>query len=136
MLTTKSGFRALVAVSMVLGLFSGSIDYLFPNLVPAELQKTLQELETINDKTKYIELGFALVLTFTWLVSIVGLLVFWSPARPIFVASSLVHIAWMGTLGPQLMSGQSEALMLLSEFAAGTMSAVMYTKPAGAYFKK
>jgi len=138
-LITKNVFRTLVISSAVLALFAESIDYFFPNLVPAELRNALQEFEPLEDKNgylQYIELGVALTLTLAWLVSVVGLFSFWSPARALFVASLLVPIVWAGTLGPQVMSGQSEALMLLSLFFAGIITAIMYLQPVSGYFRK
>jgi len=70
------------------------------------------------------------------LVSTVGLLFFWKPARVIYVVSFLASYVWIGMFGPQLSSGPSEAVVLLSEFIAGIVAALMYTKPVSGYFEK
>lgn len=136
MFTTKLGFRALVVASVVLGVLSGVVDVLFPSLVPSELQTALEQLEAARESNMFVEGGFAIALLLAGLVSTVGLLVFWKPARLLYVASFLASYVFIGMIGPHLSSGPSETVALLSEFLAGVVAALMYTQPIGAYFEK
>lgn len=136
MFTTKQGFRVLVLASIVLGLLAGAIDLLVPSLVPPELREAFNQLEASREYNFIVEGSLVIALLLAALVSTIGLLLFWKPARLIYIASFLASYVYIGVFGPQLSSGPSVAIELLSEFIAGIVAVLMYTKPISTHFEK
>jgi len=110
MKNTKKIFRTLIILNIVLAIFGSTIDFIFPELVPASLKN---EYNNIFEKEDFSLLFSAFIGLISFIIIIAGmiatiglyLLKKWSRSLAVFV--SLLVVIIYPALGPNLQSGWS-----------------------------
>ena len=131
-ITSKYGFRLFVILSVFVG-FGALVDLLFPSLLSAELQEYFNSAEL----TSYG--GFlattSIALPFLGLISLIGILMFRSWGRTLYVGLTIVGILFLPFFNEQISSGLSAAFSTLSTLTSGMIIILMYVAPVNEYFK-
>lgn len=120
----------LVAVSVAVGVVG---EAWLPEPLRAFEEARAEANLTPND---WVVLGAGIPLIIVALVSSVGLMFFWRPARPLYLASLIVAIMLTPLGGPYITSGLEEALDCVSMTVSGVILALIYFSPLRDFFKR
>lgn len=131
---TKSLFRVILIVSTVLGLTAGTIDLIFPSLLP----ESYLAVQSAMDEIMPIFPGILMLSIFTplYIISIVGLYRFrhWAPLLAIVVTA--LSIAVTPFFGPYMMSGLAFSLDEIASYLWGVVLILTYLPPYRVWFAK
>jgi hypothetical protein len=126
---TRNGFRGLVAVSFVLSLLAGVLSQRTDGLPPA-LAEYVSNPPPLSTFELSVGSGFLLVS----IVTFVGLLAYWPPARPLYVASFVAALALAPFLGPTVQSPVASTLQSAGLVLSGITIALLYLPPVSHEF--
>lgn len=133
---TKYQFRWLVALSLVIGLLAGALDFIVPSLIPEAVRAADQEYWAQPFSTfDYITSTGLFLTTILMLVAIYGLLFFkkWGPS--LAVTSTLLGVLATAVAQFVVFSGAALALIDLAAYAWGAALIVCHLEPYKAWFR-
>ncbi len=136
-MNTKATFRIGLIFYIGVLAFMGSTDLMWPELLHPDLREFLESdayLSEVGDP--FVIVGFSLALTPLFIVSMVGMFVFWSPARHLFLAGAVLGLPFLALLGPQVLSGLSAALSGAFYTVTGALLVLLYVPPVSQLFKR
>jgi hypothetical protein len=129
--------RWLVVAEILLSIASGIVSLATVNLLPPELrayeQATFEADLTSKD---LILLGVALVLLSLIVVSSIGLLVFWRPARLLYLVRIIAGIAIAPFAGPYVDAGWGDSLEGAAILVSGVILPLIYYPPLSQLFEQ
>ena len=132
---TRSHFRLLLILSLVVGLAGGFIDLVIPSLIP-ESFRAAQEVEdgTASMFQLLLSLAVALPALFVYLASLFGLYQFrpWAP-RVAIVGTALTLVVFP-LVGAHTQSGLAQSLSYLASYLWGAVLLFACTSPGNAWF--
>ena len=133
---TPKLFRCLVISWFLLSLAAGAIDWLFPSLISASLNKALETTREADFIREHLFI-FAFI-GIPWLLlffaGAFGLLFFKRWARPAALYSTLIGLVLFPFTGPSLSSGLANSLNEASLLLWGAVLAVAYFSPLSERF--
>lgn len=134
---TTSLYRALVVASLVVGVASAALDYVFPSLLSEQLRAAqasqLTEMSTPRLLAFLLLASIALVL---YIASMYGLYRFrpWAPRIALICTAVVLVIPPLG--GASAQSGVAIAAAYLSSYLWGAAIALAYVSPISARFSR
>ena len=133
---SKNQFRILIITSLVLGLLSGIYDYLWPNPETEKVYNYIVEIEAEIEGARLVIVGVLGVIAIIMLVvSIIGLLLFKSWGRHVYVAGFIVAFSLYPFVGVAVSSGFAQVLYDISMVFSGVLLALMYYSPVAKYYE-
>jgi hypothetical protein len=113
----------LVALSVVVGILS-----------EASLPEPLRVYEEARSAAEmsprdWVVMGIGIPLIITMPVANIGLLLFWKPARPLYLATAIVSFLLTPFAGPYVTSGWEQAMDHASCLVAGLVLGLIYCSP-------
>jgi hypothetical protein len=120
----------LIVAHFVLVILGAIIDFYSESLLPEPLRQ--YEKIQIEEVIAFGEWGLLAVLTvlgLAVLVSFIGLFVFWPPARPLYLVSSVANILVTPYLGPYIEAGWSRMFFDTVVLLDGVILALVYFSP-------
>jgi hypothetical protein len=130
----RIAFRLLVLAEIAFAIGAGVIDATWPSLLPEPIRQGLTAYEAT--RTDGLMLGaLMLPVLILALVSSIGLLLFWSPARWLYAIGVLVSIPATLVLGPDVASAPAATLFMLAEVTSGVIMAAMFLPPVARHFE-
>ena len=137
---TKNSFRLLVVIVYFIGALSLVIDMANPDpfvIKAKDVIAPLYILKSTNTLIFTIFSGFILIAQLGFAFSFFGFLVFWRPARKLFLISFVVWaIGVAGNGFPVVNSAYSQLLHELATLGAGIILGLIYFSPVKDYFVK
>ena len=131
-------FRALVLVSVLIGLASAAVDWLWPALLPLEWQRLWDEAPPPwmpENETLWIVIGVVLgAYVLALPVATVGMCLFKPWGRSLSLWGTVLAAPVMVWLGPTMASGLASAMLELSSMLWGAALALAYFSPLAARF--
>ncbi len=132
----KNQFRILVVTSFLLGVFSGIIEYVWPDPVVEMAYEIIIEQEEEMGESKLILLGITvLVGVFLIIGSFVGLLLFKKWGKTMYALGFLLMIPIYSIMGVGVYSGLSQMVNDISMILSGIILALVYYSPVAKYFE-
>lgn len=126
----KRSLRILIVVDLILIVISGIVSIVGEAWLPEQLQAFEQaraEADATTSDWVLMIVGVPLVIAV--LMSFIGLLVFWHPARPLYFAT-LVAAALLTPFGGSYVTpGWAQAIDGVSSIVSGVLLAVIYFSP-------
>ena len=134
---SKNHFRALIVVSLVIGLLSGVYDYIWPDPIADQVFDYIVEIEPEIEGTSIILVGVLAFVALTMaLISLIGLLLFKSWARHVYAAGFVAAFSLYPFLGITIYSGFGQVLYDISMVLSGVLLALMYYSPVARYYEQ
>jgi len=134
---SKNKFRIIIISSLILAVLSAGFDFLFPNEIIASVNEFIVEIEPdYSDLEFYTIMGVGSLVVIAVIFSLVGILMFKSWARHLYIASYILVLPIYFTGGLYVSSGFSQAMYDLSMILSGVIIALMYFSPVKDYFVK
>lgn len=123
-------FRILVVASVLLSVLSGLFDFLWADDVTLQIKEFASEVEPLwSDYKSSLVFGVATLSTIILVISFIGLLIFWSPARYLYLANFLLTIPFIPFLGTAVMSGPEKTLQDIANISSGLIVALIFFSP-------
>lgn len=128
-------FRGLVLASVLLAVSASLVDIIWPALLPDPIRQSLTTYEE-TAPTPILIILVGLSVVGLGLIASVGLLFFWRPARPLYVAGFVLGIPVAFLLGPNVTSATAATLMWLADTASGMILIAMFVPPFSHHFER
>jgi len=119
-------FRILVLADIILALSTIAAEFAFHSTLPASLQKYVVTSFFEWDVTGPALFIFWLGIVAATVVSWVGLLLYWWPARGIYVGSWIAMLVLILASGPSVLTAPGAVLDTLEHIVSGLVIAMMY----------
>ncbi len=134
MIVLRRNFRILVVASQILTIGITVVDYVTHSWLPPELLGYLSRYETvlIPDRYSAIDLLFDipfLVQTFLGILAAVGLILFRSWGRPVFLVYIAASLVVTVLAGHYIGTGWTLVVGYLASLAEGAIMALIYFSP-------
>lgn len=134
---TVQYFRFLLIASFVIGVFSGGVDFVFPELLSETYKEAIDAHYLAFSTQRWLFLGCSMAaLFFTVIASYYGLyrLRPWAP-RLSLVSTALGLIVVLAA-GTSTLSGLATAASYLSSYIWGIVLALVFFTPFNAHFRR
>src|SRR5688572_26279771 len=125
---SKGMFRGFVVASFLLGVGWIVADFATVSQLPEEL-RAFHEAEPELTPAMWIAIFLAVSLCILYLIAFVGLLVFWRPARPIYLIASVGGFFIPFLLGPTVATAITNGFAYLNCASSGFVLALLYYSP-------
>ncbi|HWN93509.1 MAG TPA: hypothetical protein VNT99_00630 [Methylomirabilota bacterium] len=133
----KTLLRFLIIANLALAIMIIVVDLVSASSLPEPLRAYRQaELESGITGRDLVLLKLAIPLLIVMLLSNIGLLVFWRPARPLYLVTLVAGSAWTPFAGPYVASGWSQSLQDTSLIVMGVVLALIYWSPLKDLYEK
>jgi len=120
-------FRILVLADIVLVTLTIAAEFAFHGTLPEPLRAYAWSTYFGNwSVTAFALLMFWLAIVVATLVSWVGLLLYWWPARAFYVGAWLAMLVLLATSGPSVLTAPGAALDTLEHIVGGILIGMMY----------
>lgn len=127
---TKRSLRVLIVTDLVLIAVGVVIGIIGEAWLPEPLRAFEQARAEADMTTRdWILVGVGIPLIIAVPVASIGLMCFWRPARPLYLASIVAAALLMPLGGPYITSGWAETLESVSLTVSGVVLAVIYFSP-------
>ena len=137
MTITKSRFRLLLTAWVVVEILDGVVSEASVSSLPAPLRDYVQAQSEANLTTGEIVASIIAILTLiAFVVSIIGLYLFWRPARPLTVITLVLALIYTVLAGPTVELGLATSLDELGAVLWGIILALIYLPPAKDWFER
>ncbi len=134
---SKNNFRLLIVVSLVLAVVSGLYDFIWPDPITEKVIDYAYELEPETEESDLIYYGvIAIADTVFAIVSLIGLLLFKSWARHLYLAGFILFMPLYPFMGVTVYGGFNQMFYDISMLMSGAILALMYFSPVANYFQK
>ncbi len=134
---SKNQFRVLILASLLLSITGGVYDYMWPDTISEQIIEYAHEIEPEIRGMQLAVLAVvgvaALILT---VVSLIGLLLFKSWARPMYIAGFVLLILLYPFMGVSVYSGVGLIFYDLSMIASGVVLAMLYFSPVSKFYRR
>lgn len=133
---TKNQFRVLTISSILLACLSGLYDYFWPDALTEQVMNYTYSIE--DDYMSENELIFLIILAVgvvLGIASLIGLLMFKSWGRHLYIAGYILMLPLYPFFGIAVYSGYGQAFYDLSMLLSGAIIALMYYSPVEKYFE-
>lgn len=134
-----SVFRALVILDIVLALLAMAADYGLESQLPQALQDYRAaegEEEFENNPQMWVLIFGALCVLVLGIVSTIGLLVLWRPARLLYTLTYMLSWPLYLLAGASVMTGAAHMLYEMSSVLAGVIWGLIYFSPLKVHFER
>lgn len=129
MLSARS-LRLLIVAHLMLVILSVVVALASESSLPEPLQAYEQaQWEGEITEREWVLIGVGIPVIIAAIVSSIGLLFFWRPARPLYVVTIIAAIAWTPFAGPYITSGWTQAVSEASLIITGVVFALIYWSP-------
>ena len=127
---SKRSLRIMVVTDLLLVALSVIVGIMSEASLPEPL-RAYEEAQAEADTTpsQWIAIAVGIPLIIAMLIACVGLLVFWGPARPLYLATVIVAILLTPLAGPYVSTGWAQAIDQASFIITGVVLAVIYFSP-------
>ncbi len=134
---SRSSFRTLLVAYVMLFLGSAALEWVTESSLPEPL-KSYVSAESGGNITGKDLLVFAIGMPFILaeLVAVIGLYLFQSWARWLFVVATIVALALMPFSGPFVLSGIAEAGNCIVDLLAGAIMGITIYSPLAGEFRQ
>lgn len=127
---TKRSLRILIIVDLVLIAVGVAVGIVSEAWLPEPLRAFEQaRAEADMMPREWILVGLGIPVIIAVLVASIGLMCFWRPARPLYLARIVVAAVLMPLSGPYITSGWAEAIESVSLTVSGVVLALIYFSP-------
>jgi hypothetical protein len=137
MTLNKTNFRLLIVAEILLTIGGVIASFLGEASLPEALrtfESTRYEAETVP--MLLVSFGLFILILICLLIAWVGLLLFWRPARPLYLLSMAAGLFLMPFLGPFVDTGLSYALAEAVNIIGGIILALVYFSPLKELFER
>ena len=132
-------FRFLVILDVVLALLAMAADFGLANQLPQALQDYRAaegEEEFENNPQMWVLIFGALCVLVLGIVSTIGLLVLWRPARLLYTLTYVLSWPLYLLAGASVMTGAAHMLYEMSSVLAGVIWGLIYFSPLKTHFER
>lgn len=135
---TRNSLRFLIVLSLIFAIVGGVYDYLWPDWVTQQVSDYAIELEVDSGSGELLVVWVVVLITLmaVMVASFVGLLLFTSWSRPLFVTGFLLLIPLYPFMGVLVYSGASQLFYDLSMLTSGAIMALIYFSPAAEFYQQ
>jgi hypothetical protein len=134
---SKRSLRILIIAQLVLIVLSIVVAFTSESSLPEPLRAYEQARSDVDMTIRHwVLLGTGVLLIVGLLVSSIGLMVFWRPARPLYLATNIAMIAWTPFAGPYVTAGWVQAIDGVSLITIGVVLALIYWSPLSDLYEK
>jgi len=134
---SKNNFRVLVISSLALAILAGVYDYLWIDPISGRVMDYAYEIEPEIEGVQLIVFAVVGTLAITFAtISFIGLLLFKSWAKRLYLASFILFMPLYPFLGVNVYSGASQIFYDLSMMASGAILALLYFSPVSKFYLK
>ncbi|AFU99935.1 hypothetical protein [Simiduia agarivorans] len=133
---SKNKFRATIVLSLLVAVVAGVYDYVWPDPFADQALNYVAEIEPVLEGGALIVvtiLGF--IAGIMAIVSFIGLLLFKSWARHIYLAGFVVAFSLYPFFGVMVTSGISQIFYDLSMVLSGVVIALAYYSPVARHYE-
>lgn len=134
-----NSFRALVILDIVIAGLAMVADYGFESQLPQALQDYRAaegEADFENNPRMWVLIFGALSVLALGIVSVVGLLVLWRPARLLYTLTYVLSWPLYLLAGASVMTGAAHMLYDMSSVLAGVIWGLIYFSPLKEHFER
>jgi len=134
---SKRSLRVLIVGEFLLAVLSLIVGIASEGSLPEPLRE-FERSRAEGEMTTFdwVILGVVIPVLIAGLVAYVGLLLFWRPARGIYLATTVVAGLISPFLGPEVATGPAGALEDLSCIVTGVLLAVLYFSPVSELYDR
>lgn len=134
---SKSSLRILIITDLLLVALSIVVGIMGQSSLPEPLRAYEQaQSEAEMMPREWIVVGVGIPLSIAMLVASIGLMAFWEPARPLYLATVVVAILLTPLAGPYISSGWAQAIDGASLTITGVVLAIVYFSPLSDLYVK
>lgn len=136
---SKNHFRSIIVVSLLISVFGSAYDHIWPDPMIDQAYEYIIELETDAEPEESAFIAVAavgLVAGIAAIVSFVGLLLFKSWARHVYLAGFVAAFSLYPYIGLAVYSGVAQILYDLSMVLSGVILSLAYYSPVAEYFEE
>lgn len=134
---TRSQFRILTIFIYALATFAAFYDDIFADDLIIQLREYAETLEPEWSDTKlFVLIGLAGIGILYVLYTLIGLLLFWSMARHVYVAGYILFLPLYPLMGYSVYSGMAQSINDVTMVLSGVLICLAYTSPVKGYFEK
>jgi uncharacterized membrane protein (DUF2068 family) len=134
---TPTLYRALLLASIAIGVIGGTLDLIFPALLPDAFRAAQTEYDEALADSHAIMLGLgAVLLLIVLLCTTYGLYRFRSWARSAALISTAFALATYPLIGPTSQSGLAASVDALASYLWGAILALSFVPPIAGRFTK
>jgi hypothetical protein len=127
---TKTRFRVLLVLSLVVGLAGAVAAFVGESRLPPPLREYLEERATAEPTPlEWVMVAVFLPLSVAYVASFVGLLRFVAWSRPMAAWACVAALAGLPLFGPTVEHGVATALFLSSNVLFGASLGIAYSHP-------
>lgn len=133
---SKNHFRIIIVVSLLIAVVGGVYEHIWPDPIADQVFDYIIELEPeLEGSSLIIVATLALIAGIMAVVSYVGLLLFKSWARHVYLAVFVVVFALYPFMGVTVYSGVGQIFYDLSMVLSGVVLALAYYSPVAEYYE-
>lgn len=134
---SKNKFRLLIISSLIFAILAGIYDYLWIDPVSEQIMDYAYEIEPEIVGTQLIVILAVGILAIVFaIISFIGLLLFKSWAKPLYLAGFVLFMPLYPFFGVTVYSGASQIFYDLSLIASGAILALLYFSPVSEFYHK
>jgi hypothetical protein len=123
---SKNKFRLLITSSLILAVLAGVYDYFWIDPISEQVMDYAYEIEPEIEGSKLITIVVVGILAIVFaIISFIGLLLFKSWARPLYLAGFVLFMPLYPFMGVTVYSGASLIFYDLSMIASGAILALL-----------
>jgi magnesium-transporting ATPase (P-type) len=133
---TKRLFRTLILTALFLSMAGAMVTSLTASLLPPEIQAYLDAASQDVPTSQVVLLVILFVVTIPLMcAAVVGLCLFWPPARGLYLWITIVSVALTPLFGPYCDYGWGQTFLAAADILEGVILALVYWSPVKDYFE-
>lgn len=129
-MSPQVAFRGLLSLALLASLASAAFSYALRDQLPAPLREFVRAREVAEpEDIPLVLVAFAVVIVLALLLSVVGLYLFWKPARAICMATLVLGGPLIALTGPHVEPSWAAMMETYSMMLAAAVVAMAYCSP-------